>query len=142
MSEIVIVIAASITSALVGWPITSLILRIAARTDESADLRPEAGQERPTASEEEPEEGADEAIDGAGLLRGGLWIGLLERALVTGGIVVGHPAILAVVVAVKGLGRFPELTRSRAAGERFIIGSFASLLIASGSGILARALWW
>ena len=57
------------------------------------------------------------------------------------GIAAGNPAILAAVIAVKGLGRFPELTSSRAAGERFIIGSFASLLVASGIGVLARMLW-
>jgi len=79
-------------------------------------------------------------IDTPGLLRGGLWIGLLERVLITAGIAVGQPAVLAVVVAVKGLGRLPELRESRAAGERFIIGTFASAAVAGAFGVVAGAL--
>ena len=44
-----------------------------------------------------------------GVLRGGTWIGILERVLITGGILVGMPEVIAVVIAVKGLGRYPEL---------------------------------
>lgn len=79
-------------------------------------------------------------VDDDGLLRGGLWIGLLERAFVAGGIALGEPTILAVVVAIKGLGRVPELLRSPSAGERFIIGSLASLGVALVVGVIGRAL--
>lgn len=79
-------------------------------------------------------------VDDDGLLRGGLWIGLLERAFVAGGIALGEPSILAVVVAIKGLGRVPELLKSPSAGERFIIGSLASLGVALGVGVIGRAL--
>lgn len=79
-------------------------------------------------------------VDDDGLLRGGLWIGLLERAFVAGGIALGEPSILAVVVAIKGLGRVPELLKSPTAGERFIIGSLASLGVALGVGVIGRAL--
>jgi hypothetical protein len=61
------------------------------------------------------------------VLRGGVWIGLLERAAVAGTLLVGWPEGLALVLAVKGLGRFSELG-APAAAERFILGTFASTL--------------
>lgn len=66
------------------------------------------------------------------VLRGGLAIGLLERLAVVGTIIAGFPAALAVIVAVKGVGRFTELDAAEAR-ERFIIGSFVSLIWASAS---------
>lgn len=66
------------------------------------------------------------------VLRGGLAIGLLERLAVAGTIIAGFPAALAVIVAVKGVGRFTELDAAEAR-ERFIIGSFVSLIWASAS---------
>ena len=68
------------------------------------------------------------------VLRGGMWIGVLERLAVTACILVGFTAGIAVVVAVKGLGRFPQLRDDPAASERFVIGSLASLLWASAVG--------
>ena len=51
----------------------------------------------------------------------------------------GYPEAIAVIVAVKGVGRFTELD-SAEARERFIIGSLASLLWAAGvAGILLLA---
>lgn len=73
-------------------------------------------------------------------LRGGLWIGALERAAVAVCLLVGQPAGLALVIAVKGLGRYPEL-RAPGAAERFIIGTFASFLwaaAAAGTALLLR----
>ena len=64
------------------------------------------------------------------ILRGGAWIGVLERAALTGTLLAGWPEGLAVVLAVKGLGRFAEL-RSPAAAERFIVGTLASALWAA-----------
>lgn len=66
------------------------------------------------------------------VLRGGLAIGLLERLAVAGTILAGFPAALAVIVAVKGVGRFTELDAAEAR-ERFIIGSFVSLIWACAS---------
>lgn len=63
------------------------------------------------------------------LLRGGAWIGALERFAVFLSLAARWPEGVAVVLAVKGLGRYPELradSRSGAA-ERFIIGSLVSL---------------
>ncbi|WP_084078215.1 hypothetical protein [Demequina sp. NBRC 110057] len=78
-----------------------------------------------------------------GLLRGGMWVGVLERVLVTASILVGMPEGVAVVVAIKGLGRYPELrdtdraSRSEAS-ERFIIGTLASLIWAGALGAVGR----
>jgi hypothetical protein len=59
------------------------------------------------------------------VLRGGAWIGVLERVAIAGTLLAGWPEGLAVVLAVKGLGRFAEL-KAPAAAERFILGTLAS----------------
>jgi hypothetical protein len=59
------------------------------------------------------------------ILRGGAWIGAMERAAIAGALLAGWPEGLAVVLAVKGLGRYAEL-RKPAAAERFIVGTLAS----------------
>ena len=61
------------------------------------------------------------------VLRGGTTIGYLERLAVAIAIVAGYPEAIAIVVAVKGIGRFSELAAAEAR-ERFIIGTLASLL--------------
>jgi hypothetical protein len=74
------------------------------------------------------------------ILRGGAWIGVLERAAVAGTLLADWPEGLAVVLAVKGLGRYAEL-RAPAAAERFIIGTLASALWAAacvGVAVLVR----
>jgi hypothetical protein len=76
------------------------------------------------------------------ILRGGAWIGVLERAAVAGTLLAGWPEGLAVVLAVKGLGRYNELRTTPAAAERFIIGSLASVLWAVacvGVAVLLRS---
>jgi hypothetical protein len=76
------------------------------------------------------------------VLRGGAWIGVFERAAVFATLAAGWPEGLAVVLALKGLGRYSELRADAtpAAGtsaarpatggvaERFLVGSFASML--------------
>ncbi|MGW0232205.1 hypothetical protein ACWDWO_28170 [Actinopolymorpha singaporensis] len=77
---------------------------------------------------------------GRPVLRGGAWIGVLERAAIASCLLVGYGEGVAVVLAVKGLGRYPDL-RASGAAERFIIGTFASLLWAGGAagiGLLLR----
>lgn len=71
------------------------------------------------------------------VLRGGLTIGILERLAVAGSILAGFPEAIAVVVAIKGVGRFTELAASEAR-ERFIIGTFASLIWASACAALVH----
>ncbi|WP_308799943.1 hypothetical protein [Agromyces silvae] len=68
------------------------------------------------------------------VLRGGTTIGVLERLAAAGTIVAGFPEGLAIVVAVKGVGRFTELEAPEAR-ERFIIGTLASLIWACAAGL-------
>jgi hypothetical protein len=74
-----------------------------------------------------------------GLLRGGMWIGVLERLAITGGILAGHPEAAAIVIAVKGLGRYPELRGGKDA-EKFIVGTLASYLWAAVIGVVGLAI--
>ena len=69
------------------------------------------------------------------VMRGGGMIGVLERIAVVGAVAAGRPEALAIVVAIKGLGRFSELETARAR-ERFIIGTLVSLIWSSTVGAL------
>ena len=94
------------------------------------------------------------------VLRGGAWIGAFERTAVFAAVLAGWPEGLAVLLALKGLGRYSELRadagdsaagagpaqgRTAVAGgvaERFIIGTFASVLWAIGcAGVLVGLTW-
>lgn len=68
------------------------------------------------------------------VLRGGAAIGYLERSALIGAALVGRLEVLAVVIAVKGLGRFTELDTAEAR-ERFIIGTLASTLWAGCTAV-------
>jgi hypothetical protein len=72
----------------------------------------------------------DEVRHAGTVLRGGAWIGALERLGVYVALVAGWAPGLAIVLAVKGLGRYPELRNGEDSGvaERFIIGTFTSVL--------------
>ena len=89
------------------------------------------------------EPGRDDTGDDADMsvgsrpLRGGRVIGVLERVAVVGALVAGWPEGIAVVLAVKGLARYPEI-RDQHAGEQFIIGTFASVLWAVAAAGVAR----
>ncbi|MFL6101635.1 MAG: hypothetical protein ACJ71T_16935 [Actinomycetales bacterium] len=72
---------------------------------------------------------AEGSLRSAGrILRGGMWIGVLERLAVFATLVARWPEGIAVVLAVKGLGRYPELRTWHRPGlaERFIIGTLVS----------------
>jgi hypothetical protein len=75
-------------------------------------------------------EDPDRVSRAGSVLRGGAWIGALERLGVYAALVAGWAPGVAVVLAVKGLGRYPELRNQEDTGvaERFIIGTFASVL--------------
>jgi hypothetical protein len=60
------------------------------------------------------------------ILRGGTTIGFLERIAMAGSILAGFPQAVAVIVAIKSVGRLSELNESEAR-ERFIIGTLVSL---------------
>ncbi|MCE5291075.1 MAG: hypothetical protein LLG14_17825 [Nocardiaceae bacterium] len=72
-------------------------------------------------------------------LQGGLMIGLLERIAISVAILAHWPEGIAIVMAVKGLARYPELRDPRAS-EQFIIGTFASVLWAIAAGAIGRGL--
>lgn len=85
-------------------------------------------------------DGAPTVAPHGDVLRGGLLIGFLERAAVAVAIFSGQPVAIAYVVAIKGLGRYPELKQTPAASERFIIGTLASMLWAASVAALAKVL--
>jgi len=65
-------------------------------------------------------------------MRGGRWIGPLERILILLLASVEAPAAVAAVVAAKGVIRFPEISKDEAGqkAEEFLIGSFTSWILA------------
>jgi hypothetical protein len=69
------------------------------------------------------------------VLRGGAWVGYLERAAISATLLAGWPEGMALTLAVKGVGRYPELRGPDSvethAPETFIIGTLASVLWAA-----------
>jgi len=84
---------------------------------------------------EEPPSGTmnPEAVD---ILRGGAWLGVLERLAITGSLLAGYPYGIAIVVAIKGLGRYAELRDQPVASERFVVGTLASLIWSVAVGLI------
>ena len=106
-----------LAAVLIGWVVTVLVLRGAKLPE--ATVKPKEDEfilETPEPKAEVP--------------RGGTLVGLLERAAVATCVVAGHVELIAVVVAVKGLGRFAELRDDPAFAERFLIGTLTSMLSA------------
>lgn len=145
--EAVWIALALVTAVLGGWPATAGILRIArsqtVRAVDTAELAQTPERETPDvepAATEPTAETAPAAKPRTEVLRGGLLIGFLERAAVALAILAGQPIAIAYVVAIKGLGRYPELKDTPAASERFIIGTLASMLWAAGVAVLTKIL--
>jgi hypothetical protein len=153
-----VVVLALVLSMGGGWITTRAVLHLASRSSDAGGTTNPAARAATT----NPAQGATDAVqdgsngetlveepvavqsdgpEGPGALaalRGGTWIGLLERLAATGALMLGEPTAIAVVVAVKGLGRYPELREYPAASERFVVGSLASLVWAAGVGFLGR----
>jgi hypothetical protein len=108
------VLAAVLAAVTGGSPVATAVLRLADPTAAGVHAAPRQG------GPADPE-----------VLRGGAWIGVLERAAVAGTLLADWPEGLAVVLAVKGLGRYNELRTTPAAAERFILGTLASALWAA-----------
>ncbi|MEU4193424.1 hypothetical protein AB0E69_16115 [Kribbella sp. NPDC026611] len=97
-----------------GGPLTTSVLALVDRGNTRAQSTQKAGE----------------------VLRGGALIGALERAAIYAALVAGWPEGIAVVLAIKGLARYPELrspdqpasVTPQAVAERFIIGTFTSVL--------------
>lgn len=155
--------AALVVAVMGGWPVTAGMLKLArSKTVRAADAAEATRGERTEtdglaltrtetpASEAIEVEVEVEAVEAEAqpapptpkteVLRGGLLIGCLERAAVAVAILAGQPVAIAYVVAIKGLGRYPELKDTPAASERFIIGTLASMLWAASVAVLAKAL--
>ena len=113
-----------------GWAVTILVLKWAKVPDPPPQTVRDRGKEVPVLSRDEVR---------ADVLRGGTWIGVLERLAITTCVLAGQPGLIAVVVGVKGLGRYPELKENPGAAERFLIGSAASMLSAVWVGMGALA---
>lgn len=76
------------------------------------------------------ESGKQDEMEGS--MRGGRWIGPLERILILLLVSVEAPAAIAAIVAAKGVIRFPEISQDKAGqkAEEFLIGSFVSWILA------------
>ena len=125
--KILVVVVIAVATVWGGSPLVRLLFRLADRS------------ERTAAIEEPAQPGAIQAA--ASQLRGGFWIGLLERLAIFATIMAGYGGGLVVILGVKSLARYPELRAEEhlGAAERFIIGTFASSLVAAaGAGL---ALW-
>lgn len=108
-----------------GSPLVSLVLELAgsgavALGDHGGIM---VSDDSPTAQHDQDGERRE-------ILRGGMTIGYLERLAIIGSALAGQYAAVAVVIAIKGLGRFSELENS-AARERFIIGTLVSVIWAA-----------
>ncbi|MDO5060279.1 MAG: hypothetical protein Q4D73_01460 [Actinomycetaceae bacterium] len=123
--HIVIPVVALALSVILGSPVVNLILKWA-EVEPALETNYSGTDKATVLSAEKP---ARE------ILRGGLWIGRLERFAVTLTILVGQPGLLAVVVGVKGLGRYPELKDNPHSAEKFLIGTAASLIWATLLGL-------
>lgn len=117
-----LVVLAGLVAVLGGGPITSGIFTLVDGQDPDGD----------------PEH--DSMRSAGEVLRGGAWIGVLERTGIFATLVAGWPAGLAIVLGLKGLGRYPELRNGDNTGtaERFIIGTFASVLWAAACAGVVR----
>ena len=80
----------------------------------------------------EPSQESGKQDEMEGTMRGGRWIGPLERILILLLASVEAPAAIAAIVAAKGVIRFPEISQDKAGqkAEEFLIGSFASWILA------------
>ena len=80
----------------------------------------------------EPSQESGKQDEMEGSMRGGRWIGPLERILILLLASVEAPAAIAAIVAAKGVIRFPEISQDKAGqkAEEFLIGSFASWILA------------
>lgn len=77
---------------------------------------------------------SDERIEAEG---GGRLIGIFERLAVALCLITAQTSALAVIVAIKGLARYPDIKAGHLTAEKFIVGTFVSLLWAAGCVLIA-----
>lgn len=127
--KVLVVAALGAVATFVGSPLVRKVFRIADAPH---------GKAKAVADAAEADSPGIQAA--ASTLRGGHWIGLLERLAIYVAILSGFGEGIAVVLAVKGLARYPELRATTpGAAERFIIGTFVSVLFSAACAGLA---WW
>jgi hypothetical protein len=119
-----VALAATVLAVVGGGPAVVAVFTLVDRTAPASARLPEFGEA--SGGKAAP------AATGEGL-RGGAWIGALERLAVVGTLVAGWPEGMAVVLAIKALGRYPELRTGshEGAAEGFIIGTLVSILWAA-----------
>jgi hypothetical protein len=130
----VVVVPSLLASAALGSPLASLVLR-SAHVPEPPVVEVSGDSRTPVVRRRENSEPQVREV-----LRGGMWIGILERLGLTAAILAGRFELAAVVVAIKALGRYPEIRENPAVSERFIIGTLTSLLVAGACGAVGLAL--
>lgn len=132
--KVLVVLVVGVVTVLGGSPLVRLLFRLVDRSEGRRALDPPTS---PADGEAQaPVVGPIQAAEST--LRGGYWIGVLERAAIYAAILTGYGSGLAVILGVKSLARYPELRaeENRGAAERFIIGTFASSLVAAaGAGL-------
>ncbi|NHN56128.1 hypothetical protein G9U51_10100 [Calidifontibacter sp. DB0510] len=127
MTQVLIVVGLGLVAVVLGGPLTVGVFKIVDRSP--------AQQHTPHTSPM-----TDDTLESAAsLLRGGTWIGVLERIAIYASLVAGWREMVAVALAIKALGRYPELRSgdNPAVAERFIIGTFVSVLWACAAAALA-----
>lgn len=123
LALLLVAVPGCFVAVLVGSPVTGFVLRRAG--DDPGGAR---------------RSGEPPILAAADTLRGGRAIGMLERLSTYVALLSGYPEAVALVVAIKGLGRYGELkSGTEGAAERFIIGTLTSLLFA---GLCALASRW
>jgi hypothetical protein len=138
--KVLVVLVIGAATVLLGSPLVRLLFRLVDRTEGRRAIQPppapEGAEAQTPVVPAAPPVGSIQAAETQ--LRGGYWIGVLERAAIYAAILTGFSSGLVVILGVKSLARYPELRAedNRGAAERFIIGTFASSLIAAaGAGL-------
>ena len=111
----------AISAVITGGAVTNLILSLADTTTPTTVIGPAGARIKRE------------------LLRGGTWIGILERIGILAALLT-WPEGVALILAIKGLARYPELKAGPTSGaaERFIIGTLISFGWAAGCAGIAR----
>jgi len=135
-SRVLLVLLAALAVA-GGGPLAVAVLGVADRHPALERVGAAGEAEVPADTDEFGPVAESEGREDGEVLRGGAWIGTLERLGIFASLAAGWPGGVAVVLAVKGVGRYQELGQTGAA-ERFIIGTFASVLWACA----CAGVWW
>ena len=108
-------------------------------TPAGGDTSPDSGTVPGSETVPGGETGAEDPASG---LRGGRWIGPVERLLMAGLGLAGAYPVVAALMAAKGIVRFPEISADAGRGSRaeeFLVGSLTSWGLAFLSGLLLAA---